>query len=143
MAIITKDILRLAYTSTRIDQLSDDGGGPDEDIVDQVIARATGVIKNALAAIYTTAEIEADDGVKRICEVFAVYYLESRRGDAPTQVFADYKEAVELLGSLVRGETKLAAATEMLPSISRDTGRGPLSQSAIFDGLPTERVEEY
>jgi len=143
MAIITKDILRLAYTSTRIDQLSDNGGGPDDTVLDQIIARAEGVIKNALAKIYTTAEIEADDGVKRICEIFSVYYLEARRGDVPAQVFADYKEATEILGSLVRGETALASATEVLPSISLDTGRGPLSQDSFFDGLPTERVEEY
>jgi len=140
--ILSADELKKAYSSFRIDQLSDDGSGPDADIVSQAIAHADGIIKNALSVTYTTVAIEADNGVKRICAVLAIYFLESRRGDTPPQSSVDYKEAMELLLALTRGEIKLAAASEVLPSIERDTYRGPLSRSSLFDGLPVDQIEE-
>jgi len=142
MAIIDATELDLAYTATRISQLSDDGNGPNADIVTQAIDRADGIIKNALVPIYTESQIEADNGVKRICEAFAIYYLESRRGDAPAQVLSSYVDAQRMLRDLVQGTARLAAADEALPSMSRDTGRGVLTQSSMFDGLPTDRIEE-
>ena len=141
MAIIVAADLDNAFDSVRIDYLVDDGEGEDTATKDARIAaaidRAEGTIKNVLSLNYTTTQIEADSGIKRICEVIAMYILEMRRSNYTAQLAAAYNDALSTLERLRSGEEKLAAVDQLLPShATMEEVLGPLTRSEMFTGLP-------
>ncbi len=135
--------LDAAFDTERIDQLTDDNQGESnatkEARVTAAIIQADGVIKNALSMLYTTAEIEADAGMERLCCVFTMYYLEMRRSNYTPHIEAAYEKGQQTLIALQKGAIKLADVDELLPSIvTMKDVYGPITRSDYFRGLPEE-----
>jgi len=135
MAILDIDGLKLRFDARRVDQLSDDGDGPDEDIVSTAISDAEGLVLNWLSRNYTQAQIEADAGAGYLTAVVAMHNLESRRGDITDGVQRLYALALEMLEKLRSGDLKLAALEQVLPSISPGSLTRVYEGSTYFEGL--------
>lgn len=122
MAILTAADFKLLFDPDRIKQLASDSSLQhgtityNEAIVTAVIDQAEGVVKNTLSLQYTTLQLEADAGIKRITADLAMYYLEARRSPPSEAKKNLYKLATALLTQLQRGEAKLDAVPQLLPS---------------------------
>lgn len=142
MAILSIAELQQLFDPDRIRQLASDSSTQFgkvtyvEGTVIAVIAQAEGVVKNSLSLQYTTAQLEADAGIKRITADLAMYYLESRRPPPTADTKILYKAARELLRQLQVGEAKLAAVDQLLPSGPTTEPKEALSTG--FFNLTTE-----
>jgi len=143
MAILTVTELQALYDPDRIRQLASDSSLQfgkvvySEAIVQSVLNKAEGVVKNALSLQYSAAQLEADEGVKRVVGDLAMYYLEARRPpieDSTTQLYA---AATHLLEQLQTGEARLAAVQQLLP-----TGPSEVPAEAISTGFFNLTEEE-
>jgi len=133
--IIDADYLSRAFDKRRIAQLSDDGDGADAQIVVQVISAAAGHVSNRLSLQYATAEIEANEGIKNIVAVRAMYLLELRRSDVTVEIARLYAESEIMLQQLVDGESKLTEVQQVLPRITPESADDVYEESAYFEGL--------
>ena len=118
MAIITIANLKASFDSRRVDQLADDGNDTITANIQAAIDDADGEVKNALSSQYTTAQIEADPGIKRLTKVFAMWNLEFRRGNIPELLQQAYDRMQATLERLQEGKHKLNAVSQVLPRIS-------------------------
>jgi len=138
MAIVSTAQLLKTFSTDRVKELAmEDSGGVltyDVTIVNDAITLAEGTIYNALDKLYSTAEINADAGVRRIASVIAYYYLESRRSAAPEYVITMYELALRNLEQLKKGEIVLAAVGQVLPSGETEL-ENFLTKSGYFDGI--------
>lgn len=122
MAILTVGTFKLLYDPDRIKQLASDSSLQhgtvtyNEAIVIAVIGQAEGIVKNTLSLQYSTAQLEADAGIKRITANIAMYYLESRRPPVSAETTRLNKIALHHLDQLQKGEAKLVAVTQLLPT---------------------------
>lgn len=122
MSILSLTEFRQLFDPDRISQLSSDSSArfgtilPSSTIVQAVIDQAEGVVKNTLSLQYTTSDLEADAGVKRIVADLAMYYLESRRPPPLAETARLHKLALTLLRQLQLGEAKLAVVDQLLPT---------------------------
>ena len=71
MTVITEAFLKQQFDPARVDQLVDDGYGPDSDIITAIIASADGQVKTILSKQYTEAQIEADEARCSFDQYFA------------------------------------------------------------------------
>jgi phage gp36-like protein len=135
--LIDANDLDLMYDSRRIDELSDDGSGADDDVITALISQADAFIKNQLAKKYTAAVIEADESLQRVCGDITMYYLEKRRSDTlPQDVELAYKNGVVYLQLLAQGEAILSGSTRVLPRITPSERENVMEQSGLWDGMP-------
>lgn len=122
MSILSVEQFKLLFDPDRIKQLASDRSLQhgtvtyNAEIVAAVLTQAEGVIKNTLSLQYTTAQLEADAGIVRIVADVAMYYLELRRPPASAETVRIHKLALQLLTQLQKGDAKLAAVTQLLPS---------------------------
>ncbi len=143
MAILTIAELQQFFDPDRIKQLASDSSAQfgkvvyNEGTVTAVIAQADGIVKNALSLQYTTVQIEADAGVKRITSDITMYYLEMRRPPPSADTLRLYQVALQLLKQLQTGEAKLAAVDQLLPS-----GPTTVPTEAISTGFFNLTTEE-
>jgi len=145
VALLTVAELQQLFDPDRVRQLASDSSGQfgkvvySEGVVQTIVTMAEGTIKNALSLQYTVAQLEADAGVKRITADLAMYYLESRRPPVSAETTRLYKSALGLLIQLQKGEAKLAAVQQLLP-----TGPTKVPTEALntgFFNLTTEEQE--
>ena len=121
MAILTVAQFQLMFDTDRIKQLASDYNPSygssvyNGSIVTGVVAQAESVVKNALSLQYTATQLEADEGMKRIVGIYAMYFLEFRRGNFTTQVDKAYKDAQAVIATMQKGESKPLAVSELLP----------------------------
>lgn len=122
MAILTVDEFKLLFDPDRIQQLASDSSLQhgtityNVAIVAAVISQAEGVVKNSLSLQYSTVQLEADAGIKRIVADLAMYHLESRRPPVSAETTRIHKLALHLIKQLQNGEAKLAAVPQLLPT---------------------------
>lgn len=121
MAILTVTELKLAFDARRVEDLASDFSEIqqepvyDETILEAIIAQAEGYVKTQLSKIYSTAELEADQSIKRIVADVAMYFLEFRRNRVSPDVQSAFERAQRFLRGLQEGTFKLAAVTQLLP----------------------------
>jgi len=126
MSILSVDEFKLLFDPDRIQQLASDSSlqfgtvKHNEAVVPAVISQAEGIVKNTLSLQYSTAQLEADAGIKRITANMAMYYLESRRPPVSAETARLNKIALHHLDQLQKGEAKLAAVTQLLPTGPED-----------------------
>lgn len=122
MAILTIAAFQLLFDPDRVRQLASDASLQFGKItykaanVQSVIDKAEGVVKNTLSLQYSTAQLEADEGIKRIVADIAMFYLEIRRPPVSAETVRLHKLALGLLRQLQTGEAKLAAVPQLLPT---------------------------
>lgn len=122
MAILTVDVFKQLFDVDRITQLASDSSRQfgtvkyNETLVQLIITQAEGVVKNALGIQYTVVQLEADAGIVRITADIAMYYLEQRRPPASPETARLYKLALHMIDQLQKGEAKLTAVSQLLPS---------------------------
>lgn len=121
MSILAVTELRQLFDPSRIEQLATDFTGQHGDsvynpaIVQGIIEQTEGIVKNTLSLQYTTLQLEADAGIKRIVADITMYYLELRRPPVSSVVVSLHENALRLLGQLQDGSAKLAAVAQLLP----------------------------
>jgi len=143
VAILTVAELHQLFDPDRIRQLASDSSTQFGKVVysattvQTIVTLAEGTVKNALSRQYSTAQLEADAGVKRITADLAMYYLESRRPPVSAETTRLYKIALGRLIQLQNGEAKLAAVQQLLPT-------GPTTEptEAIATGFFNLTAEE-
>lgn len=141
MALLTVAQLKQHYSSHRVEELATpQGGSYDSDIVTEIIATEEGLVKNALSERYTSTELGADAGVRRIVAVLTMRALELRRGDVTSGVQGEYAVVMTALERLRLGETKLAAFDRVLPK-ALETFENTFEQEGYFDGLHDEDTD--
>lgn len=127
----------------RIQQLASDSSQQfgtvkyNEAIVQTIITQAEGVVKNTLGLQYSIAQLEADTGIVRITADIAMFYLESRRPPIAAETTQLYKLALHMLSQLQKGEAKVAAIDQLLP-----TGNEVIPTEAISTGFFNLTEEE-
>ena len=120
--ILTVDEFKQLFDHDRIDQLASDFNrrhGKNvyaESIVQTILDQAEGVIKNSLSRQYTTVQLEADHGIKRMTAEIAMFYLEMRRPPVSAETTRLHDMALKLLKQLHEGTSKLSAVDQQLPS---------------------------
>ena len=136
--ILSESSFRQMFDSDRITQLAS-GYSPSSGksaynsaIVTGAIAQAEGVALSSLSKMYSTLQVEADAGMKRIIGSIAMYYLESRRGTPPPEVKQMYNDSLEFISSLQSGESKLAVVDQLLP-IGNEEEPTEATDSGFFD----------
>ncbi len=142
MAILTVAQFKLVFDTERIEHLASVYNSVDEletysePVVQAILDQSEGEILNALSKSYSTTQIEADKSVKRLTAIFAMYYLQMRRGSYTDDIEKAYERAVILLENLEEGEVKLAAVAQLLPlhGISAPVDSA-FDDSDLFDGL--------
>jgi len=122
VAILTVEVLKQLFDPDRIAQLASDSSRQfgsvkySEPLVQTIVTQAEGVVKNALGLQYTVVQLEADAGIVRIVADIAMYYLEQRRPPASPETARLYKLALHMIDQLQKGEAKLTAVDQLLPS---------------------------
>jgi phage gp36-like protein len=143
MAICTIANLFAAFDEDRCKQLASDLSGGigkpvyNEDNLLGILADAEGLILLALSRQYTSVQIAADAGVKRICLDIAMYLLEKRKGNPAEAIENGYLRAWAIIESLQNGTAKLAGVAQLLPTIAIDNDSASLeiTSSGMFDGV--------
>ena len=136
-------VFKQLFDPDRIEQLASDSNRQfgsvkyNESVVQTIITQAEGVVKNALGLQYSVAELEADAGVARATGDIAMYYLESRRPPVSAETKGLYKLALHMIDQLHKGEAKLSAVTQLLPS-----GNETVPTEAISTGFFNLTQEE-
>jgi len=122
MSILTASELLLVFDPDRIRQLASDQSQQhgkityNEAIVTAILNQVEGLVKNSLSLQYSTTELEADYGIKRMVADIAMYYLEIRRPPPTVETTQLYKAAALFLAALQQGTAKLSAVQQLLPS---------------------------
>ena len=122
MAILTVEELQQLFDPDRIKQLASDSSTQfgtvayNAEVVQTIITQAEGIVINTLCLQYSIAQLEADEGVKRITADITMYYLEARRPPVSTATARLYQIALGRLKQLQDGNAKLAAVTQLLPT---------------------------
>lgn len=122
MAILTVAEFQQFFDPDRIKQLASDSSLQfgttvyNKNIVTSVVEQAEGIVKNTLSLQYSTAEMEADAGLKRITADIAMFSLESRRPPVSAEAIRIHKFALQQLTQLQEGKAKLAAVQQLLPT---------------------------
>lgn len=143
MAILSVTQLQQLFDPDRIKQLASDSSGQfgkivySEGVVQAIITQAEGIVKNSLSLQYTPDQLEDDAGVRRITADVAMYYLESRRPPVSAETTRLYKVALGRLTQLQKGEAKLVAVPQLLP-----TGPTKIPTEAISTGFFNLTEEE-
>ena len=135
MAILTSVYLKLLYDPKLVDSLVDDGDGPDDAILTQVMSTADGIIQNHLCNMYTLAQLSADEDVKRLAAAIAMRLLEGRRLKVSPQNDADFLNCLEQLQRYRDGELRLSAVPSVLPRIKPTELVNVYEQSGLFEGM--------
>lgn len=143
MAILTVAELQQLFDPDRIRQLASDSSTQfgkvvyNETVVQTIITQAIGIVINSLSLQYSAAQLEADAGVKRITADIVMYYLEARRPPVSAATLRLYSVALSRLTQLQKGEAKLAAVAQLLP-----TGPTEIPTEAISTGFFNLTEEE-
>jgi len=121
MAILTVAELKKTFDAERVTDLASDYSEAqqepvyDESIVDAIIAQAEGYVKTQLSKMYSVAELEADQSIKRAVADLAMYYLELRRNQISPDVQGAFERAQMFIQGLLDGSFKLPAVAQLLP----------------------------
>ena len=143
MAICTVANLFTAFDEDRCKQLASDlSGGLGKPVYNEnnllgVLTDAEGLILLTLSRQYTSVQLAADAGIKRICLDIAMYLLEKRKGNPTPVIENGYLRAMTIIEELQNGTSKLASVAQLLPTIAIDNDSASLeiTSSGMFDGI--------
>ena len=122
MAILTVTQLQQLFDPDRIRQLASDNSTQFgkivyiEGVVQAIVTQAEGIVTNSLSLQYSVVQLEADAGIQRITADIAMHYLEARRPPVSVATIRLYEIALGRLTQLQKGDAKLAAVEQLLPT---------------------------
>ena len=149
MSILSTSDFVAAFDIERVEQLAsryDATMGSykyDSSIIDTLITQAQGTIYNYLTKLYSTLELDADSGIKRLCLNLTMYYLEQSRGKLTELGSNNYNAAMSELAALRDGVMKLASVNEYLPLGNTDETDLQFNDTEpydLFDNLIPENL---
>lgn len=138
MAILTVAGFKKAFDPERVTQLASDYDDVQEapvydvTVIETVLLQAEDFVKAAISKQYSTAEIEADKAIERVCADIAMYYMEFRRNQFSPAVESGFERAKRFLRDLQDGTAKLGAVTQLLPTGPSDIPIEALADASEF-----------
>lgn len=122
MAYCTQDDIERLIPSEDLAVLTSEGGGPDEAVVADCIAKADAEIDGYLGIRYQVPLSPVPDLIKAISVDLAIYNLHKRRPLLPTPETCrqSYVDRISFLKSVVAGNATVGASAAEPPAVSQD-----------------------